>query len=110
MPRRGQTNRRNRWIRQHWKTEKFPGVERRTRKNSSILMPAWVYSQYSGFSQNCLHVLSGGRKQNMRTQHSHAYRQIIDAVENMSAQEQEKLALFFITGRYSRISDALGNQ
>ncbi len=26
--------------------------------------------------------------------HSHAYRQIIDAVENMSAQEQEKLALF----------------
>ncbi len=33
----------------------------------------------------------------MRTRRTVAYRQIIDAVENMSAQEQEKLARCFLS-------------
>ncbi|EAA5367137.1 hypothetical protein DPX84_05150 [Salmonella enterica] len=87
----------NRWIReQSWKTEKFPGVKGgRARlihidagvREFILNIPAFrklpaFYQAEEPFAEYA------------NVAHSHAYRQIIDAVENMSAQEQEKLALF----------------
>ncbi len=67
-------------------------------------------SQYSGF-RNRLRFYQGGRgfAEYANAAHSHAYRQIIDAVENMSAQEQEKLALF-LSRKVFAISDAFRYQ
>ncbi len=83
----------NRWIReQHWKTENFP-ASKADAQDSSILMPACgsLFSIFR-FSQTAC-VLSGAEYANAA--HSHAYRQIIDAVENMSAQEQENWRCFY---------------
>ncbi|AUZ67415.1 MerR family transcriptional regulator [Citrobacter amalonaticus] len=87
----------NRWIReQKWETEKFPGVKGGrarlvhidTRVREFILnIPA--FRNHSAFYQ-----AEEPLAEYNPVVRSHAYRQIIDAVENMSAAEQEKLALF----------------
>ncbi|EAX8474887.1 putative DNA-binding transcriptional regulator [Salmonella enterica] len=87
----------NRWIReQHWKTEKFPGVKggraRLIHIDASVrefILNIPAFRKLPAFYQ-----AEEAFAEYANAAHSHAYRQIIDAVENMSAQEQEKLALF----------------
>lgn len=96
MPRRGQTNRQSLDQRTTLENRK---ISRRQRRRARLIhidasvrefilnIPAFrklpaFYQAEEAFAEYA------------NATHSHAYRQIIDAVENMSAQEQEKLALF----------------
>ena len=87
----------NRWIReQNWKTEKFPGVKGGRARLIHIdagvrefILNIPAFRKIPGFYQaeepvaEYTHVVR-----------SHACRQIISALDNMSPAEQEKLALF----------------
>ncbi len=87
----------NRWVReQKWETEKFPGVKGGrarlvhidSRVQEFILNIPAFRNHYAFYqAQEPLAEYKPGAR-------SHAYRQIVDAVENMSATEQEKLAMF----------------
>lgn len=87
----------NRWIReQKWETEKFPGVKGGrarlvhvdARVREFILnIPAFRHHSAFYHAEESLAEYSPVAR-------SHAFRQIMDAVENMSPAEQEKLALF----------------
>ncbi|QMI06008.1 YfeC-like transcriptional regulator [Citrobacter sp. RHB25-C09] len=87
----------NRWVReQQWETEKFPGVkggrarlihiDERVRE---FILNIPAFRNHSAFYQaeEPLAEYTPGAR-------SHAYRQIVDAIENMSVVEQEKLALY----------------
>lgn len=97
MPRRGQTKPSIADQRTTLKTEKFPGVKggraRLIHIDASVrefILNIPAFRKLPAFYQ-----AEEAFAEYANAAHSHAYRQIIDAVENMSAQEQEKLALFY---------------
>ncbi|MDA8481117.1 putative DNA-binding transcriptional regulator [Citrobacter sp. Awk 4] len=85
----------NRWIReQNWKTEKFPGVKggraRLIHIDASVrefILNIPAFRKTPAFYQ-----LEEPLAEYEHFTHSHAYRQIVDALDNMSSTEQEKLA------------------
>ena len=87
----------NRWIReQGWETEKFPGVKGgRARlihidaRVQEFILNIPAFRNHSAFYQ-----AEEPLAEYSHVVRSHAYRQIIDAEENMSSKEQEKLAQF----------------
>jgi excisionase family DNA binding protein len=87
----------NRWIReQKWETEKFPGVKggraRLIHIDSRVrefILHIPAFRNHSAFYQ-----AEESLADYQPVARSHACRQIMDAVENMTAAEQEKLALF----------------
>ncbi len=102
-----QTNRQSLIREQHWKTEKFP---RRQRDARLIHIDASVRSLFSIFrlSQTAWQFYQAEEAfaEYANAAHSHAYRQIIDAVENISLlRTGKKLALFY-HGKVFAISDA----
>lgn len=87
----------NRWVReQQWETEKFPGVKGGrarlvhidSRVREYILnIPAFRHHYAFYQAEEPLAEYHAAAR-------SHACRQIIDAIENMSETEQERLAIF----------------
>ncbi|WP_420244006.1 MerR family transcriptional regulator [Citrobacter sedlakii] len=101
----------NRWIReQKWETEKFPGVKGGrarlvhidSRVREFILNIPAFRNHYAFYqAEEPLADYHPGAR-------SHAFRQIVDAVENMSETEQEKLALFLSREGIRRFLARLG--
>lgn len=87
----------NRWIReQNWTTEKFPGVK--GGRARLIHIDAGVREfllNIPAFRNHApLYQVEEPLAEYNHVVRSHAYRQIMDAVENMTSAEQEKLAIF----------------
>lgn len=97
MPRRGQTNRQSLDQRTTLENRKFPGVKggraRLIHIDASVrefILNIPAFRKLPAFYQ-----AEEAFAEYANAAHSHAYRQIIDAVENMSAQEQENWRCFY---------------
>ncbi|HFZ8994338.1 TPA: YfeC-like transcriptional regulator [Citrobacter freundii] len=87
----------NRWIReQGWHTEKYPGVKggRARLVHIDPHVREFILNIPAIRSQAARSQLEEPLAEYNHTIRTHAHRQIMDAVDNMSAEEQEKLAQF----------------
>ncbi|POT59946.1 hypothetical protein C3432_04380 [Citrobacter amalonaticus] len=87
----------NRWIReQHWETEKFPGVKGGRARLIHIddHVREFILNIPAFRNHSALYQAEETLAEYNHVVRSHAYRQIMDAVENMTSAEQEKLAMF----------------
>lgn len=87
----------NRWVREkHWTTEKIPGVKggRARLIHIDSHVREFLQNTPAFHHQQAVYQAEEAFAEYNPAPRSHAYRQIVDALENMTATEQEKLALF----------------